>query len=70
MTTKCMATLGPDLGFFLKKEKTLKDMTRTIWIPLALRRYGEVFRGDSLNVYNLLSHDSSKNTGAFLAAQW
>lgn len=38
----------------LKKEKTLKDMTKTIWIPLALRRYGQVFRGDSLNVYNLL----------------
>lgn len=61
-----MYTLGPDLDFF-KKEKTLKDMTRTIWIPLALRRYGEVFRGDSLNVYNLLSHDSSKYR---LHAQW
>ena len=55
---------------FLKKEKILKDMTKTIWIPLALRRYGQVFRGDSLNVYNLLSNDSSKNTGAFLVAQW
>lgn len=51
----------------LKKKKALKDITRIIWILLVLRRHMVNHLGvRGLNVYNLLSNDSSKTMYVYI----